>query len=171
LVSAVIKAFLRIFCVKVGYFMTSRNPKDLWAGIIYIAVGAAAIIIARDYGMGTPRKMGPAFFPVILSVLLIVIGIASLVRSFVQPGTPIGGFAIRGTLLVTGATVLFGVIVRGAGMIIAMPLLVIVSAYASKHFGWRTSILLAVGITAFCILIFLKGLGIPLPIVGTWFIK
>jgi putative tricarboxylic transport membrane protein len=46
---------------------------------------------------------------------------------------------------------------------------VIVSAYASKHFGWRTSIFLAIGITAFCILIFLKGLGIPLPILGSWF--
>jgi hypothetical protein len=149
--------------------MASRNPKDLWTGIIYIVVGLAAIIIARDYGMGTPRKMGPAFFPVILSALLIVIGIISLVRSFVRPGTPVGRFTLRGMLLVTGATVLFGVIIRGAGMLIAMPLLVIVSAYASRHFGWRTSILLAIGITAFCILIFLKGLGIPLPIVGVWF--
>jgi hypothetical protein len=149
--------------------MVSRNPKDFWTGLIYIAVGAAAIIIGRDYGMGTPRKMGPAFFPVILSVLLIVIGIISLVRSFMRPGTPVGRFTVRGTLLVTGATVLFGLIVRGAGMLIAMPVLVIVSAYASKHFGWRTSISLAVGITAFCILIFLKGLGIPLPILGSWF--
>jgi hypothetical protein len=149
--------------------MASRNPKDLWAGIIYSVVGLSAIILARDYGMGTPRKMGPAFFPVILSVLLIVIGIISLVRSFVRPGTPVGRFTFKGMLLVTGATVLFGMIIRGAGMIIAMPVLVIVSAYASKHFGWRTSILLAIGITAFCILIFLKGLGIPLPIVGAWF--
>jgi hypothetical protein len=151
--------------------MASRNPKDLWTGIIYIIVGLAAIIIARDYGMGTPRKMGPAFFPVILSVLLIVIGIISLVRSFVRPGTAVGRFTFRGMLLVTGATVLFGMIIRGAGMIVAMPLLVIVSAYASKQFGWRTSIFLAIGITAFCILIFLKGLGIPLPIVGAWFGK
>jgi hypothetical protein len=149
--------------------MTSRNPKDFWTGLIYIAVGAAAIIIGRDYGMGTPRKMGPAFFPVILSALLIAIGIISLVRSFVRPGTPVGRFTVRGTLLVTGATVLFGLIVRGAGMLIAMPVLVIVSAFASKHFGWRTTILLAAGITAFCILIFLKGLGIPLPILGSWF--
>ena len=149
--------------------MASRNPKDFWTGIIYVFFGVAAIVIARDYGMGTPRKMGPAFFPVILSVLLVVIGIVSLIRSFVRPGTPVGRLTFRGTLLVTGATVLFGVIIRGAGMLIAMPLLVIVSSYASRHFGWRTSIFLAIGITAFCILIFLKGLGIPLPIVGSWF--
>jgi hypothetical protein len=151
--------------------MTSRNPKDLWTGIIYIAFGAAALFIARGYGWGTPRKMGPAFFPGILSVLLIVIGIISLVRSFVRPGTPVGGFTFKGLLLVTGATVLFGLIVRGAGLIIAMPALVIVSAYGSDKFSWRTSAAMAVVLTAFCILIFLKGLGIPLPILGSWFGK
>jgi len=149
--------------------MTSRNPKDLWTGIIYIAFGAAAIFIARDYGWGTPRKMGPAFFPGILSVLLIVIGIISLVRSFVRPGTPVGRFTFKGLFMVTGATVLFGLIVRGAGLVIAMPVLVIVSAYASHKFSWRTSIIMAIVLTVSCILIFLKGLGIPLPVLGSWF--
>ena len=149
--------------------MTSRNPKDLWTGIIYIAFGVAALYFARDYGWGTPRKMGPAFFPGILSILLIVIGIISLVRSFVRPGTPIGRFTIKGVLMVTGATVLFGLIVRGAGLLIAMPVLVIVSAYASHKFSWRTSIIMAIVLTVSCILVFLKGLGIPLPILGSWF--
>ena len=149
--------------------MTLRNPKDFWTGIIYVAFGAAAIFIGRDYGLGTPRKMGPAFFPAALSIILIVIGIISLVRSFIRPGTPIGRIAIKGLLLVAGATVLFGFIVRGAGLLIAMPVLVIISAYASDKFNWRTSIVMAVVLTAFCILIFLKGLGIPLPILGSWF--
>jgi putative tricarboxylic transport membrane protein len=60
-------------------------------------------------------------------------------------------------------------IVRGAGLIIALPLLVIVSASASVRFSWKTSLAEAVGITVFCIVIFLKGLGVPLPILGSWF--
>ena len=51
-----------------------RNAKDFWTGVVYIAIGAAAIFIGRDYGMGTAMKMGPAYFPVILSGLLILIG-------------------------------------------------------------------------------------------------
>ena len=151
--------------------MTSliRNPKDFWTGIIYIFFGTAAIIIARDYGMGTALKMGPAYFPTVLSVLLIVIGIISLVRSFIKPGTPIGRYAFKGLLLVTASTVLFGMIVRGAGLVIALPLLVIVSSYASKQFSWKHTIAMAAGLTVFCILIFLKGLGVPLPILGSWF--
>lgn len=146
-----------------------RNPKDFWTGIIYIAFGMSAIIIARDYGLGTARKMGPAYFPAILSSILIVIGIISLIRSFLRPGSAVGRFTFRGLLLVLGATVLFGLLIRGAGLIIAMPILVIVSAYANQMFNWRTSITLALGLTVFCILIFLKGLGIPLPILGSWF--
>jgi len=151
--------------------MTLRNPKDFWTGIIYVAFGAAAIFIGRDYGLGTPRKMGPAFFPGILSIILIVIGIVSLTRSFLRPGTPVGRIAFKGLLLVAGATLFFGIIVRGAGLVIALPVLVIVSAYGSDKFSWRTSFVMAIVLTAFCIIIFLKGLGIPLPILGSWFGK
>ncbi len=149
--------------------MPLRNPKDFWTGIIYIVFGAAAIIIGRDYGMGTPRKMGPAFFPVVLSVILIAIGLISLVRSFIRPGTPVGRIAVRGLVLVPGATLAFGLIVRSAGLVVALPVLVILSAYASNRFRWTSSVALAIVLTVCCILIFLKGLGIPLPVLGPWF--
>lgn len=149
--------------------MALRNAKDFWTGVIYIAAGLSALIIGRDYGMGTARKMGPAFFPAILSALLIVIGLISLARSYLTPGSPVGKVTLRGLALVIGATVAFGLIVRGAGLIVALPLLVVISAYASSRFSWRTSIPLALGLTLFCILVFLKGLGIPLPILGSWF--
>jgi hypothetical protein len=67
------------------------------------------------------------------------------------------------------STVLFGLLVRGAGLVVALPVLVLVSAYASKEFRWGPSLLMAAGLTLFCIVVFLKGLGIPLPILGSWF--
>ena len=147
----------------------ARNAKDFWTGIIYIAVGAAAIVIGRDYGMGTAMKMGPAYFPVILSGLLILIGAISVIRSFFKQGTPIGTFAWKGLVLVIAATLLFGAVVRGAGMVVALPLMVVLSAYASQRFNWKWALTLAAGVTVFCILIFRVGLGVPLPILGSWF--
>jgi hypothetical protein len=149
--------------------MLTRNPKDFWPGIIYIVIGMTAIIIGRDYKMGTALKMGPAYFPFMLSSLLILVGIISLVRSFIKTGSPLGSFAFKGMLLVAVSTVLFGLTLRGGGLIIALPLLVIISAYASRRFNWRHSIMLAIGLTAFCALIFLKGLGVPIPVAGSWF--
>ncbi|MBI5605759.1 MAG: tripartite tricarboxylate transporter TctB family protein, partial [Deltaproteobacteria bacterium] len=98
--------------------MTSpiRSIKDFLTGLIYITIGSGAIIIALvgDYHIGTALKMGPAYFPLFLSMLLVLVGIISLVRSFITPGTPIGSFAVKGLLLVVASTVLFGLVVRGA---------------------------------------------------------
>jgi len=146
-----------------------RNPKDFWTGVIYVAFGLTAVIIARDYGMGTTLKMGPGYFPTVLGSLLILIGIVSVARSFIQAGTPIGKFAVKGVFLVVVSTLVFGLIVRGAGLAVALPVFVIMSAYASVHFRWGPTLAVAAGLTAFCILVFLKGLGVPLPILGSWF--
>jgi len=146
-----------------------RNPKDFWAGVIYVAVGLAAIIIGRDYGMGTASKMGPAYFPTVLGGLLALIGLISIVRSFQRAGEPLGVFAYKGAALVLGSTVLFGVLVRGAGVVISLVVLVIMSAYASIKFRWAPSIALAIGLAVFSVLVFIKGLGIPLPLLGPWF--
>ncbi len=145
-----------------------KNTKDFWTGIIYMAVGGMFLLISQNYPLGSSLKMGPAYFPTLLSSLLIIIGIISLTRSFIQPGTPITAFAFRGLLLVTAAIILFGLIVRGAGLVIALPTLIILSAYASIRFRWAESLALAAGLTIFCILVFLKGLGVPLPIFGSW---
>ena len=145
-----------------------RNPKDFWTGLIYIFFGSSAILIARDYSMGTAIKMGPAYFPTILGGLLLAIGVISVIRSFVIPGPAIGAFAIKGLVLVTVSVVVFGFVVRGLGVAIALPLLIIVSAYGSTRFRWRPTLLMAAGLTIFCVFVFLKGLGIPLPIIGPW---
>jgi putative tricarboxylic transport membrane protein len=148
-----------------------RNSKDFWTAVIYIAIGSIFLIISRDYPMGSAFKMGPAYFPTILSGLLIIIGVISLARSFIKQGTPVGSFTFRGLLLVIAATMLFGLIVRGAGLIVALPALVMISAYASIRFRWIESLALAAGLTLFCILVFVRGLGVPLPIVGSWFTR
>jgi putative tricarboxylic transport membrane protein len=145
-----------------------RNPKDFWTGLLYIFFGASAVIIARDYSMGTAFRMGPAYFPSILGAVLAVIGAISVIRSFVAPGTPIGGFTFKGLALVLISVVIFGLLVRDAGLVVALPLLVMISACASAHFRWRTAIIMAAGLTLFCAVVFVKGLGIPLPIIGPW---
>jgi hypothetical protein len=145
-----------------------RSSKDFWTGLIYLFFGVSAILIARDYGMGTGGKMGPAYFPTILGGLLVVIGVISVIRSFIAHGAPIGTFAFKGLALVSVSVLVFGIVVRGAGLAVALPLLVIISALASSRFRWRPTLIMAAGLTIFCVLVFIKGLGIPLPIIGPW---
>ena len=151
--------------------MTSRilSPKDFWAGVLYIAIGLSAIVIGMGYALGTALRMGPAYFPTVLGALLTLIGSISLVRSFLQPGERIGVLAFKPMIIITVAVLLFGFLVRGAGLVVVIPMLVISTAFGSIHFRWRASILLAIGMTVFCLLVFSKGLGVSLPILGPWF--
>jgi hypothetical protein len=146
-----------------------RHPKDFWTGIIFLVVGLAAIIIGRDYAMGTAARMGPAYFPTILGGILALIGLAALVRSMFRQGEAVGRFAIRELIIILSAVLSFGFLVRGAGLVVAAVVLVMLSCYASPKFRWGPSLLLAIGLTVFCVLVFVKLLGVPLPVFGSWF--
>jgi hypothetical protein len=145
-----------------------RNPKDFWSGMIYICFGVVALVVAHGYNMGTARRMGPAYFPVILGSLLIFIGTISVIRSFLIQGLPLSAFSLRKAALIVGSVLVFGLTVRSFGLLLALPLLTITSALASSRFCWVPSISMALGLTIFCSLVFIHGLGIPIPLIGSW---
>jgi hypothetical protein len=147
-----------------------RSPKDFWTGAIYVLFGGLAFFIARDYGFGTASRMGPGYFPTVLSALLVLIGVISLVRSFIVAGEPLGDFAIKSGALIILATILFGYLINRAGLIIALLALVLVSAAASEKFRFEWQAVAGlIALIAFCALIFVYGLGVPMPLIGTWF--
>lgn len=146
-----------------------RNPKDFWSGLIFVSFGLAAVIIGRDYSMGTAGRMGPAYFPTVLGGILTLIGLIAVVRSLVRPGEAIEKFAIKELILILLGVLVFGFIVRGAGLVPAIILLVMLSAYASVKFRVLPSLLLAVGLAVFAVLLFVKALGLPMPVIGPWF--
>src|SRR4051794_16044253 len=84
-----------------------RGPKDFWAGMLFIAIGAFAVIVALNYPMGTAARMGPGYFPRALGTLLIILGAVSLFRGLRQQGTPIMPWRFRPIVVVLGSTVLF----------------------------------------------------------------
>lgn len=145
-----------------------RHPKDFWTGIMFLIFGLAAIILGQEYAMGTAGKMGPAYFPTILGGLLSLIGVIGVIRSFVHDGEPIEKFYLRELFLILGAVLLFGFLMRGAGLIIAVIVLIVMSAYASPKFRWGEVLLLAGGLAAFSVLVFVKLLGLPMPMLGPW---
>ena len=144
------------------------HTKDFWSGVIFVAVGVAALFFARGHAMGTAMRMGPAYFPAMLGILMTLIGIAVILRSVIRPGPPVGRFASGKLALVLGATAFFGLLMRRAGLPIAIILLVLLSAYASDRFRWPVALALALTLAVCSTVVFVRLLGIPLPIIGTW---
>ncbi|MBP6339480.1 MAG: tripartite tricarboxylate transporter TctB family protein [Vitreoscilla sp.] len=145
-----------------------KHPKDFWTGVIFLVFGLSAVVIGRDYAMGTAGKMGPAYFPTVLGALLSVIGGIAVFRSFKRVGDQIEKFHLRELFIVLAAVVLFGLLMRGAGLAPAAVVLIVISAYASPQFKWHEALLLALGMAGFAVLVFVKLLGLPLQVFGPW---
>lgn len=146
-----------------------RNPRDFWAGLMYLALGVAVLVLGRGYEMGSSSRMGPGYFPNVLGAILAILGIISVGRSFIRPGEAISALAWKPMLLVLGSTVLFGALLQPLGLLVALPAMIVGGALASRHTRLDVvSVAALVGIVAFCALVFVKGLGVPMPLVGTW---
>lgn len=145
-----------------------RSPKDLWSGLLFIAFGLAFVFIAQDYPMGEARRMGPAYFPTILGFVLAGIGLIVAIRGLLLEGDPFDSPAIKPAVLITLATVAFGILIGQSGIVAAVIGLVLISAAASSHFRWVPSLLLAFGMAAFCVIVFVLGLGLPFPVLGVF---
>lgn len=149
--------------------MPIRNPKDFWSGLLFLGIGVAVVVLARNYQLGTALKMGPGYFPTVLGGLLALVGLVAIARAFIRPGTAIEPYHWKPLLIVLGATLLFGVLIRNAGLVAAVFVLVLMGASASVYFRWRAAFALAVGLVVFSVVIFVKALGLPMPLVGPWF--
>ena len=144
------------------------GSRDFWSGVLFCAAGVAAVGFARGYPMGTTMRMGPGYFPTMLGGLLALIGLVLMVRALLRPGPAVGRLAYSKLGLVTVSNLLFAVLLRRLGLVAALILLVIVSAYASKRFRWPVATALAVGLAVGSSIVFVWLLGLPIPVRGPW---
>lgn len=144
-------------------------PKDLGAGLIYLGFGAAGLWFGAGYPMGSAGKMGSGYFPMVLATALVIFGLVSIARSLVLSGSPITRVHIKPLVLILIACSLFGLLLEPLGMIIALAVLIMLAAMASRDFALDAKSLLgALALIAACALVFVKGLGVQMPLVGTW---
>ena len=52
-----------------------RDSKSVVCGAMFAAIGVGAFIAALSYPFGNAQRMGPGFFPMMLSGLLALLGI------------------------------------------------------------------------------------------------
>jgi hypothetical protein len=145
-----------------------RSNRDFWAGAMMIAVGATAIVIARNYAFGTALRMGPGFFPSVLGGALIVFGIYLVAQGLRGAEEIEGNWSLRALIVLPLSLVLFGLLMEYAGFIPALMVLIVGSAAAGSEFKLIEALILAAGLTAFAVVLFIWGLGLPYPLLTGW---
>ena len=141
-----------------------RHPKDFFAGILFIAFGVAAIVIGSNYALGTAARMGPGYFPRILGLLLIALGLALALRALRLDGSPIPRFVWRPLVVVLGSVLAFGLMVNHAGVVVSTIFLIVAASAASHEFRLRESLISGVALAALAVGVFVIGLKLQLPI-------
>jgi hypothetical protein len=138
-----------------------RNSKDLLSGLLFLAIGAAAILVARAYPFGTAMRMGSGYFPTVLGGILVLFGVflmARGARSREQAPITWGWWPLA---CITLSMVLFGFLLPRVGLVPALVALFFASAIGGREFRWLEVLVLALVMTAFAVVVFVYVLKLP----------
>jgi putative tricarboxylic transport membrane protein len=124
----------------------------------------AAVWGYANYQMGTAVRMGPAYFPTVLGGLLAVLGLFVLIEAFTMDGPPVAKISLRPLVLISVACVVYGYIMKPAGLVVATAALVFIAAFGGHQFKWKEVAILYVILIVFSVLVFVKGLTLPFPL-------
>ena len=147
--------------------MKIKSERDFWSGLMFIVIGIAFGIGARNYSMGVGARPGPGYFPMILSSILVLLGAIVLFKSLtveIEGGDPVGPFAWRPLLVIVAAITVFGLLLPRLGMIITVPVLIFITSLAGDEFKWKGVLAAAVVLTVSSWLIFIVGLKLTIPV-------
>jgi hypothetical protein len=144
--------------------MRIRAPKDFWSGIMFLVFASVAMLAARGYSLGAAGRMGPGYFPMLLGGALGVVGAILAGRSFAIDGEPVGGLRVIPLAVIALGVCLFGVLLEPLGVVIALFVVIVVSAMASRESRPVEVAVLAAVLTAVSVGVFAYGLRLPLPV-------
>ncbi|TPN81072.1 tripartite tricarboxylate transporter TctB family protein [Mesorhizobium sp. CU2] len=149
------------------------QDQNFAAGLLLVAIAISAYALTRDLARPS-NGVGPATLPEWLSLALGVSGAALLTAAIYKPGVRFERAMLRGPALIILAVLMFastirgvsfaGVSIPGLGLLFAGPVAIMISGYASPDVRFDQLLGLALGLTAFCMLLFGDLLNLPIPI-------
>ncbi len=147
--------------------MKLKSQKDFWSGLMFIVAGVAFAWGATAYNFGSAARPGPGYFPFGLGILLAILGAIVLLKSLTvdtPDGDPVEKFAWRPIIVITLSLVIFGFTLPKLGMFITLPLLVAIASFAGDEFHPVEVAINAAVLTVGSWAIFIKGLGLTIPL-------
>ncbi len=116
------------------------NAKDVTSGLLLIALAVAGLYInggffgigLESHSLGTARRMGPGYMPMLVFWILFGLGAIVLLMGFFNGPDPLDRWAWRELVLVLAAMCVFGLLLEKGGLFLAIAATVAVSAMADR---------------------------------------
>ena len=137
---------------------------DVLSGLFVLLVGAFAFASIGSAEIGVIRDMGPGYLPRLLALLILASGGVLTLRGVIRGGEPVPEFQARPLLLISLATIVFGATIDRLGMVAAVVASTIVATTASSITRHRETPVLCALLALGAVLVFIKGLGLTIPI-------
>ena len=146
--------------------MKITNQKDFWSAVMFILFGVLFVVWSTDYQFGTSQRMGPGYFPTVLGVLQILLGILIAIPAVGRKAVPttVEPIGWRGLFVILGAVALYGVLLPKLGFVVSLALLIIISAMATREFDLKETLLSTVVLGIGSYLAFVKGLNLQFAV-------
>jgi hypothetical protein len=142
--------------------MTRGDTKKILTGGIFLAFGITGVILSLGYNLGTPTRVGPGGFPLLLSLVLSGLGLANLVMGAVAPDEGgLGSWRARSIYLVPLSVVFFGVSVEPFGLVAAIVGTTLIACLANPTIRVIEVAVMCVGLAIFGAGLFVYGLNLP----------
>ena len=136
------------------------NAKDLAAGLLLVGFAVAGLWLNLDHTLGTARRMGPGYMPMLTFWILFAIGAAVVIMSLFSGPDPLDRWAWRELLLVLAALTVFGLILEWAGLFLTLAVTIGISTLADKTHKPLGVLGLIVFLMALCWFVFIRELDI-----------
>ena len=147
--------------------MTIQNTKDFWSGILFACLGLFFLVSIQELPMGSAARMGPAFFPIVLSCIMMGLGVLVALRGvLIRPingPERIGRVNWRAFLLIHGSVLVFSLLLVPCGLMIALAAMIILSALADRTARWKEIIacIIVLDAIAWVVFVYIGGMYIP----------
>ncbi|MDM9628009.1 tripartite tricarboxylate transporter TctB family protein [Rhizobium sp. S152] len=148
-----------------------KNSQDFVGGLTMIVAGALFIWFGWDLEFGTSFQMGPGYFPIALSIILILIGVGMLGQSVVMSNDfdeEASAPNWKACVLVVLGPVFFGLALFGLGLAPTVFIMTVVVATASRYARWTHSIALGLFLALCSVVLFTRLLSLPIDAFGPW---
>ncbi len=158
---------------RLGEGRSGPSLPDLMAGGTFVVLGLAFAIGGSRYDVGSALRMGSGYVPIALGSILTVLGLLIVLASF-RGVDPTVANAHRDAVpwqrmgLLLAAVMFFGFTVNGLGLGPALFVTTFVSALAGHGTKPLRALLIAVGLTTLCLVVFVALLQLRLPVIGEW---